>query len=226
MAAVGIGADQLRPYLTKGVVIGCENSPNSTTISGDRKSVEGLIATLQRDSPEVFIRALQVDNAYHSHHMQAYGNAYEKSIKEIQSSGELSIPLFSSVTGKTIISPNAFNAIYWRSNLENPVLFHTAIRNIIKAGFRNPVVLEIGPHSALAGPLRQIFQDENTPFTYISSLQRGKDDTESIYTCIGNLWTNNFDINFEAMHPVGNVLTDLPTYSWDCSSRGVNLVHL
>ena len=217
MAAVGIGADQLRPYLTKGVVIGCENSPNSTTISGDRKSVEGLIATLQRDSPEVFIRALQVDNAYHSHHMQAYGNAYEKSIKEIQSSGELSIPLFSSVTGKTIISPNAFNAIYWRSNLENPVLFHTAIRNIIKAGFRKPVMLEIGPHSTLAGPLRQIFQDENTPFTYISSLQRGKDDTESIYTCIGNLWTNNFDINFEAMHPVGNVLTDLPTYSWDHS---------
>ena len=217
MAAIGIGANQLRPYLTKGVVIGCENSPKSTTISGDRKSVEGLIATLQGDSPEVFVRALQVDNAYHSHHMQAYGNAYEKSIKEIQSSGQLRIPLFSSVTGKTIISPNAFNAAYWRSNLENPVLFHTAIRNIIKAGFKNPVMLEIGPHSALVGPLRQIFQDEDTPFTYISSLQRGQDDTESIYNCIGNLWTNNFDINFEAMHPVGNVLTDLPTYSWDHS---------
>ena len=54
------------------------------------------------------------------------------------------------------------------------------------------IVLEISPHSALAGPLRQIFQDEITPFTHISSLRRGKDDTESIYNCIGNLWTNNF----------------------------------
>ena len=217
MAAVGLGADQLRPYLTKGIVIGCENSPSSTTISGDRKSVEGLVATLQRDLPEVFVRALQVDNAYHSHHMQAYGNAYEQSIKHIQSGGQPTIPFFSSVTGKIITTSNVFNAAYWRSNLESPVLFHTAIRNIIKAAVGTPLVLEIGPHSALAGPLRQIFQAENTPFTYISTLQRGKDDTESMYTCIGNLWTNNIDVNFEAMYLVGNVLTDLPTYSWDHS---------
>lgn len=217
MAAVGLGARQLRPYLTKGVILGCENSPNSTTISGDREAVESMIAALQKDLPEVFVRALHVDNAYHSHHMQAYGVAYEESIKEIQSSGHLAVPFFSSVTGKVITSPQTFNAAYWRSNLESPVLFHTAIRNIIDAQFKNPVVLEVGPHSALAGPLRQIFQAENTLFTYIPSLQRGKDDTESIYTCIGNLWTQNIDINFEAINPAGNVLTDLPTYCWDHS---------
>ena len=217
MAAIGLGAEEVRPYLTKGVVVGCENSPSSTTVTGDREAVEGLIATLQKDSPETFVRALHVDNAYHSHHMQAYGDAYEEAIKDIKSSSEVTIPFFSSVTGKTITSPGAFDAKYWRSNLENPVLFRTAFRNIIKADFKNPVVLEIGPHSALAGPLRQIFQAENIPFTYISSLQRGKDDTESIYTCIGNLWANNFDINFDAMNPVGTVLTDLPTYAWDHS---------
>ncbi|TVY84105.1 Highly reducing polyketide synthase FUM1 [Lachnellula suecica] len=215
MAAVGLGADQVRPYLTKGVVVACENSPSSTTISGDREAVECLITVLQRDLPEVFVRALQVDNAYHSHHMQAYGDAYEDSIKYIESSGELSIPFFSSVTGKIVTACKTFDAAYWRSNLESPVLFSTAITNIIKAKFNNPVVLEIGPHSALAGPLRQIFQAENTPFTYISSLQRGKDSTESIYTCIGNLWANNFEVNFDAINPVGNVLTDLPAYSWD-----------
>lgn len=217
MAAVGLGADQVRPYLSKGVVIACENSPNSTTISGDREPLEDLIANLKRDSPEVFARALHVDNAYHSHHMQAYGNAYVESIKDIQASGEPNIPFFSSVTGKTVIAPYTLNAAYWRQNLESPVLFNTAIRNIIKSDLKNPVVLEIGPHSALAGPLRQIFKAENAPFTYISSLQRGKDSTESIYNTIGNLWTNNFDINFEALNPVGNVLTDLPTYSWDHS---------
>lgn len=66
MAAVGLGADQVRPYLIKGVVIACENSPNSTTISGDRAALASLVATIQRESPDIFIRPLQVDNAYHS----------------------------------------------------------------------------------------------------------------------------------------------------------------
>jgi NADPH:quinone reductase-like Zn-dependent oxidoreductase/SAM-dependent methyltransferase len=217
MAAVGLGADQVRPYLSQGVVIACENSPNSTTISGDREPLEGLLANLKRDSPEVFARALHVDNAYHSHHMQAYGNAYVEHVKDIQAAGQLSIPFFSSVTGKTITAPYTLNAAYWRQNLESPVLFHTAIRNIIGSDLKNSVLLEIGPHSALAGPLRQIFKAENAPFTYISSLQRGKDSTETLYNTVGNLWTNNFDINFEALNPVGTVLTDLPTYSWDHS---------
>jgi acyl transferase domain-containing protein len=66
MAAVGLGAHEVRPYLAKGVVIACENSPNSTTISGDRVALESIVATIQRESPHVFIRRLHVDNAYHS----------------------------------------------------------------------------------------------------------------------------------------------------------------
>ena len=128
MAAVGLGADEVRPYLTQGVVIGCENSPNSTTISGDRAAVANTIATIQRESPHVFVRPLHVDNAYHSReclycfnlslheadlldHMQAYGAAYEESIDEIRSSNHPSIPLFSTVTGKIIDSPQQFHRI-------------------------------------------------------------------------------------------------------------------
>lgn len=66
MAAVGLGAEEVRPYLVEGVKIACENSPNSTTISGDREALDSLVSTIQRKSPDVFIRALQVDNAYHS----------------------------------------------------------------------------------------------------------------------------------------------------------------
>ncbi|KAK5997937.1 Highly reducing polyketide synthase pspA [Cladobotryum mycophilum] len=214
MAAIGLGAEKVRPYLTKGVVVACENSPESTTVSGDREAVEALISTIRSQAPEVFTRMLQVDNAYHSHHMKAYGAAYEVSIKEIKSADTPTLPFFSSVTGKKYTSPGVFDASYWRSNLERPVLFHTAIRNIITE-FKNPVVVEVGPHSALAGPLRQIFQSQGANYTYIPSLQRGKDDTESMYTCLGSLWCNNFDVNFDAVNPIGNVLTDLPSYSWD-----------
>ncbi|KOS22576.1 Lovastatin nonaketide synthase [Escovopsis weberi] len=216
MAAIGLGAEKVRPYLRRGVVVACENSPESTTVSGDREVVEALVETLRREAPDVFARMLHIDNAYHSHHMKAYGPAYEVSIKEIKSADTPSVPFFSSVTGETYTSPGVFDASYWRSNLESPVLFHSAVCNIVSK-YKNPVVVEIGPHSALAGPLRQIFQSEGASYTYIPSLQRGKDDTESMYTCLGSLWCNNFDVNFDAVNPIGHVLTDLPSYSWDHS---------
>lgn len=217
MAAVGLGADGVRPYLVEGVVIGCENSPNSTTISGDATAVETVIQTLNRELPEVFVRPLRVENAYHSHHMKPYGAAYEESIRDVTSSGVPSIPLFSSVTGERYNSPGIFDASYWRRNLESPVLFHTAVRNIIDADFKNLLLVEIGPHSALAGPLRQIFQAENRTYTYVHSLLRDRDDTQSMYECIGSLWCHNVPVDFEVVSPPGKVLTDLPTYSWDHS---------
>ncbi|KAH8427772.1 uncharacterized protein LDX57_005479 [Aspergillus melleus] len=219
MAAIGLGAEHLRSSLIEGVVIGCENSPNSTTISGDREALGTFIEKLQKESPDVFVRQLHVDNAYHSHHMKAYGAAYEDSIAEIRTSEKPRIPFFSTVTGEVIDTANEFNASYWRRNLENPVLFDTGVRNIIKANFQNPIFFEIGPHSALAGPLRQIFQAEKTSLTYVPSLQRGKDDTESIFNAIGNLWANNVPVDLEALNPVGAVLADLPAYSWDHSVR-------
>ncbi|RYP68709.1 hypothetical protein DL771_006510 [Monosporascus sp. 5C6A] len=217
MAAVGLGADRVRPYLTEGVVIGCENSPNSTTISGDTTAIETMIETLNREIPDLFVRPLRVDHAYHSHQMKACGAAYEESIGDVTSEGMPTIPLFSSVTGKKYSSPGIFNASYWRSNLESPVLFHTAVRNIINADLKNLLLVEIGPHSALAGPLRQIFQAESRPYTYVHSLLRDRDDTQSMYDCIGSLWCNNVPVDFEAIIPQGRVLTDLPAYSWDHS---------
>jgi len=66
IAAVGLGPDLVRNLLKPGVVVACENSPTSTAISGDRIAVEEFITTLREESPDVLVRALQVDNAYHS----------------------------------------------------------------------------------------------------------------------------------------------------------------
>lgn len=217
MAAVGLGADRVRPHLIEGVVIGCENSPDSTTISGDITALKSMIESLKSEFPDVFVRHLPVDKAYHSHQMKAYGAAYEESIRGVTSEGIPGVPLFSSVTGKKYSSPGVFNASYWRSNLESPVLFHTAVLNVIHSGFKNILLVEIGPHSALAGPLRQIFQAEGKTYAYVRSLLRDRDDTQSMYECVGSLWCHNVPVDFEVISPPGRVLTDLPAYCWDHS---------
>lgn len=66
MAAVGLGAQDATHFLKDGVVVACENSPSSTTISGDRDAVEEVVAAIKDAQPDTFARALKVDMAYHS----------------------------------------------------------------------------------------------------------------------------------------------------------------
>jgi acyl transferase domain-containing protein len=66
MAAIGLGPEQVQPYLLPGVLVGCENSPNSVTITGDKDAIETVIQKIKAGNPDVLARALQVDRAYHS----------------------------------------------------------------------------------------------------------------------------------------------------------------
>lgn len=66
MAAIGLGADVVRQHLCDEVVIGCENSPESATISGDRVAVHAVMEAIQKCHPEALVRLLHVDRAYHS----------------------------------------------------------------------------------------------------------------------------------------------------------------
>lgn len=66
MAAVGMGAEDVQPYLVPGVGIACENSVSSVTLSGDIQSLEGCLDAIRRDKDHVLVRRLQVAVAYHS----------------------------------------------------------------------------------------------------------------------------------------------------------------
>jgi acyl transferase domain-containing protein len=66
MAAVGLGVEQVTPYLKPGVRVGCENSPESTTLTGDKKVMQEVLGAIESEEDGVFVRWLSVDRAYHS----------------------------------------------------------------------------------------------------------------------------------------------------------------
>jgi acyl transferase domain-containing protein len=66
MAAIGLGSDEVTPFLKPGVSIGCENSPESTTLTGDRTVLEEVMESIRAAYPETLVRALRVNCAYHS----------------------------------------------------------------------------------------------------------------------------------------------------------------
>ena len=66
MLAVGLGGESVTPYLIEGVVLACENSPDSVTLSGDQGQVKQVAERITEDKPGVLVRHLKVGVAYHS----------------------------------------------------------------------------------------------------------------------------------------------------------------
>jgi len=237
MAAVGLGSEEVAQFLkatehTAGIVgVACVNSPNSVTLSGDDEALDAAIGRIKSAMPDCFVRRLKVDKAYHSHHMEEIGDIYEMLIAPYVSTKELRIPLFSSVTSKRIISSEHLGAPYWRSNLERPVLFSSAVRSMLQTENRAAsaqVLLEVGPHSALAGPVRDIIKSLSSEAVgaappYVSSLIRNHDSTRAFTAALGQLYQASAPVDLSAasrLHCQDEtacppaVLTDLPPYPW------------
>lgn len=123
--------------------------------------------------------------------MEEIGDAYQALIEKHVLSNRPSVSFFSSVTGKRVTEPDELGPSYWRRNLESPVLFYSAVSAILSEVSQENLFLEIGPHSALAGPLRQIFKNAHMKTTpsYVATLIRGTDGTESLLNTMGQLYT-------------------------------------
>lgn len=221
MAAIGMGWADVKPFLVENVGVACENSPKSVTISGDAEKVEEVVAEIQKERPGVFARLLKVEKAYHSYHMSEVGDDYYHMMGPGFVANAPEKPFFSSVTGQLLSDDLDLGPKYWRANLESPVLFKGAVESIIKHPIgKNAVYLEVGPHAALAGPLRQILTEGgNNAAPYISAMIRGESSVESLLSAVGKLYTLHLTIDFKSLIPEGTTLSDLPRYPWDHSKR-------
>ncbi|KAH9983756.1 hypothetical protein F4779DRAFT_624510 [Xylariaceae sp. FL0662B] len=215
MAAVSLGRDDIQPYITDGVGLACENSHANLTLSGDEAAIDRVLQQISKDKPHTFWRRLKVNKAYHSDHMKEVGAAYEEVLQSFVISKDPAVPFFSSVSGEIIGRSEMLGPAYWRSNLENPVLFVTAIRNLLGVFPSDSVLVEIGPHSALSAPLRQILRLSRADHSYVPTLVRNGNCSQNILRTAGQLFSEGVEIDFSAIFPVGQVLTTLPKHPWN-----------
>lgn len=113
----------------------------------------------------------------------------------------------------------SFSPAYWRTNLESPVLFSASAQHVIQ-DMPGATFLEIGPHAALKGPLRQIFQHCQSKSVYFPTLVRGENSATNLVTAVGRLFAHGYKIDLSLINPThASVLTDLPNYSWNHSTE-------
>lgn len=235
MMAVGISyATSLeicsQPQWMGRIGLAASNSPSSVTLSGDVEAIKEAKAIF--DEHKTFARLLQVDTAYHSHHMLPCAGPYLKSLLACNIKINQPRPdciWISSVIGDASLLDGNLETLtgqYWVDNMVKPVLFSQALEFSLSAGRSFEMAVEIGPHPALKGPALQVFKSVlGSAPPYTGFMRRGADEVEAFSGGLGFLWANlgHTSVNFvgyrEAFQgpaaPKPKMLKGLPSYAWD-----------
>lgn len=231
MMAVAMSKAEITPLIEElqsgRVCVACENSPSSVTISGDASAVDELHSLLQQRYNGLFVRKLKVNVAYHSHHMKVIGDEYLACIPKIEAPEDRNISFYSSVTGAKI-DPAELGPEYWVTNLLSEVRFATSLSQLCHGasgeGRKVDVLVEIGPHSALGGPIKQILNADpdlkKAKVTYLSPLTRNKSAVETTLDALARLTTEGVAVDVSAINQPADpsslrCLLGLPEYSWN-----------
>ncbi|OQE31225.1 hypothetical protein PENSTE_c001G09701 [Penicillium steckii] len=229
MIAIGAGPDAVKPMLKtlkSYATIACVNSPSSVTVSGDVSAIDELEPILQEKA--LFNRRLKIDVAYHSDHMKNVAEAYLAAIESIQPAATSTATFFSSVTGE-IAQPADLGPAYWIQNLTSSVLFSDALSKMCDDEESRPhLLMEVGPHSALKGPVLDIQKSLGpaaSKIGYAPTVVRNADPAETVMDAAGAAYVrgaslNITDVNFPSSGAKNrSFLRDLPRYPWQHSTR-------
>ncbi|TVY91260.1 Highly reducing polyketide synthase [Lachnellula willkommii] len=251
MASIGLSQAQFTTELEKlkqegleldSLTISCINSPKNVTVSGPDAQLDVLVA--HYDKTDVFARKLMVDVGYHSPQMQEIAGEYLAAMDNLtRGIRKTKTIMVSSVTGAIIDADVLCTGEYWVQNMVSPVNFLGAMKECCsRPGSTSPTkkldrshlreivthaLVEIGPHSALQGPIRDILSSVNRggEVSYASALVRNRSAVESLLATAGRLHCQGISLDVNALNLleskesiVPRVLVDLPHYPFNHST--------
>ncbi|KAH7305247.1 putative polyketide synthase [Stachybotrys elegans] len=234
MVALGVGQVAAeRDYLSRVTV----------TVAGDEGAVEEVVGMAAESG--VFARRLRVDMAYHSHQMMPLAEPYREALVRAAAGDEttdhkdkeLDVIFSSPVTGGRVTrSKQLADPDHLVKSLVQPVEFVKALTDMVLGGVdaseqpsgRNiDVVIEVGPHTALGGPIKEImalpeFQGAGA-VPYMGCLKRGENARHCMLSLAAGLVRKGYPVHLPqlSLHDdeEPRTLTDLPPYPWNHGIR-------
>lgn len=228
MMAAGLSFDAAESLinqmgLSTQVCVACINSPENVTLSGQRNALD--IMSKEIGAMNKFCRLLDTGGrAYHSPMMKPVGTLYQNLLTThlpVRCTPKSLDALMYSTVGHDYGQPFVINGSmdmnYWRENLEKPVQFSSAFESLISN--RDYHLIEIGPHSSLRGPIKQILAGR---LPYTQSLVRNLDSGLRLARLAGTLFRYGHKLNWQNINllpQTGQTINrNIPPYPWDYSS--------
>ena len=199
LVSTTMGPAELEPLIARWqgkIEVAALNSPSSTVLSGDRASLDELLAHCEAEG----LRAREIPGTIASH------SAYVEELREevLAAFADLSpqsaqVPLYSTVTGEAIDTAT-MDAEYWYSNLRQPVLFEPVTRGLLQAGHR--VLIEVSAHPVFALALEETVESVLTDpgqGTVLETLRREEGGPERFALSLARAHAAGVALDWEAL---------------------------
>ncbi|MDT5041823.1 MAG: hypothetical protein QOE51_2808, partial [Actinoplanes sp.] len=201
MASVALPADQVT---WDGLDIAAYNGPRSTVVSGDRDVIDAFVAGVEQ------ARRVDVDYASHSSHVELLRDRLLTDLAPVRP-GAPAVPLMSTVTGDWV-RDGELDAVYWYTNLRQPVRFEEAIRALHAEG--HGLFVEASPHPVSLFGVEQTADDLGASITTTGSLRRDDGGLDRFLLSLAVAWTAGVQVDWTRCFP-GAHAVPLPTYAFE-----------
>ena len=211
MLAVGLSAEDAMAALNghhEQVSLAAINSQRGVTLSGDADAIQDIAEKLE--AQRIFARVMDVAVPYHSQYMDPLRGELLETLAPI-SPQPATIPFFSTVYGGQI-DGDEVDAGYWWRNVREPVRFWQALDALLDEGISDFV--EIAPHPVLSRSVLEVQSSRGSQGVVLASLRREADESATMLTALGTLFTIAFPVDWAAVNPPAQVQVDLPLYPW------------
>ncbi len=210
MLAVGLSLADARDLIDgfEGVSIGTVNGPEMLTLSGDRAPLSRIAEMLETRG--LFNREVNVQVAYHSHHMEPIKEIMLESLADVKGV-PATTPLYSTVSGDRE-SGEHLGPDYWFQNVRQPVLFTDAIEAMINDGYDS--FIEIGPHPVLVRGAEMLIEKLDVDAVIAPSMTRQGPEATVFLHSLARLSARGIEPDMEMLFGAGRRYVRLPKYPW------------
>ncbi|MGK5519625.1 type I polyketide synthase [Micromonospora sp. URMC 107] len=175
-----------------GLDVAARNAPEFTVVAGP---VTQLAAFRERlDAGGMHCRALPARRAFHSRMMADAARLLGAEADGVARRPR-TVPVISTVDG-TLLGKGLPRAEgYWGAQLRSPVRYHDAL--LTGLGLPDPVLVEVGPGTALTGMARQ--GGQRVPAFALQPRPAGRADAGDVLAGLGGLWTAGASVDWAAV---------------------------
>ncbi|MEU2929432.1 SDR family NAD(P)-dependent oxidoreductase [Streptomyces sp. NPDC007251] len=200
----------LEPYGSR-IGIAAVNGPNSTTVSGETKAVEEVVAACQAEGARA--RLIKSSVPGHSPLLDRFDGRLQEELGRI-TPRSTPVEIYSTVTGD-LIDPTDLDTGYWYRNLRQPVQFAAAMQRLVEQE-RGSAVVELGPHPLLVMNIQEMFDTAPGATGFVvGSLRRDEGGLARLYQSAAEAFVAGLAVSWEAAFPhSGGRWAELPTYAF------------
>ncbi len=210
MLAVGLSEQDALQLIEdyQGVSIGTINGPEMLTLSGDLEPLGQIAKLLEKRN--VFQRAVKVEVAYHSHHMDSIEDLMLQTMGSLQGV-TATTPLYSTVTTMREDGQH-IDAEYWYRNVRQPVRFTETLTAMVNDGF--DTFIEIGPHPVLVRGGEDQFASIDSDAVLFPAMTRTEPEATVFLQSLARLAARGFQPRPDLLFGADQPFVRLPHNPW------------